>query len=453
MRASSLTKAATLFWVSWLLMPGVGVTDAGQIFDLVSSQRSLVLVSVIVQLVSAALYAPGLVAIVAGAGAAAPAALRRGAWLLLVGAMGSAADAVLHLLAFAMTAPGLDRASLVPVMSFMQGPGLVIVAPLIVGFFAGGVMLSRCLAAARVVSPWNVRLHGIALGVAILGGAAAGARLVSARLVGLAVLGLVAAAQAWIGIALSRRTVRPIRWRRLAAALALVVAAAAPLGAASAPIASFIKAQEANRAALRDYTWKSRTELTIDGESRQVRLDQVRYDLDGMLQRTRIGGSGAEQTPAPGLAGVFAPRAIGVAGAIRQRAAARKARDIRALTEDLQALASSYTHVSPDRLQAFTRSATTRPGAGADAGLVLLHGTGVLQAHDAMSIWIEPAAGSLRRVEIVTSLEGRPARIVAEFRTLPNGLTYQARTTLRYPHDGLVITVEQFDHQPTGGAR
>ena len=61
MRCSSLTAAATLFWVSWLLMPGVGVTAAGQIFDLVSSQRSLVLASVILQLGSAALYVPGLV--------------------------------------------------------------------------------------------------------------------------------------------------------------------------------------------------------------------------------------------------------------------------------------------------------------------------------------------------------------------------------------------------------
>jgi hypothetical protein len=42
--------------------------------------------------------------------------------LLLLGAMGSAADAVLHLLAYAMTAPGLDRGPLLEVMAFMQGP-------------------------------------------------------------------------------------------------------------------------------------------------------------------------------------------------------------------------------------------------------------------------------------------------------------------------------------------
>jgi hypothetical protein len=34
-----LAAAAGLFWLSWALMPGVGVTDAGRIFELVASQR------------------------------------------------------------------------------------------------------------------------------------------------------------------------------------------------------------------------------------------------------------------------------------------------------------------------------------------------------------------------------------------------------------------------------
>jgi len=451
MRYSSMTAAATLFWVSWLLMPGVGVTDAGQIFDLVSSQRSLVLASVIAQLVSAALYAPGLVGAITRGGHGAPAAVRRGAWLLLIGAMGSAADAVLHLLAYAMTAPGLDRAPLIPVMAFMQGPGLAIVAPFIVSFFVGGAILSRALAATGAVSPWAWRLHGIALAVAILGGVASGWQLLPARLVGLTALGLVSAAQAWTGAALAG-PVQPGRWRRIAATAALLLTASAPLGA-STSMTSFLQTQEAHRAALRDYTWKSRTELTIDGESRQVRLDQVRYDLDGALQRTRIGGSSPETASAPGLAGVIAPKAFGIAAVIRQRAVAKKARDVRTLTGELTELASSYTQLSLDRLQAFTRSATSRPGVGPDAGLVLLRGGSVLQADDTMSVWLDTAASTVRRVEIVSSLSGKTVRMTADYRTLANGLCHLARTTLHYPEGDMVIAIEQFDYQPLGSAR
>ena len=83
--------AAVLFWVAWLFMPGVGVTDAEQILTLVSSQRSLVVWSVGVQLVSAVLYVPGCVGMIADADVRRAPAIRWGVGLMLVGAMGSAA--------------------------------------------------------------------------------------------------------------------------------------------------------------------------------------------------------------------------------------------------------------------------------------------------------------------------------------------------------------------------
>ena len=61
------------------------------------------------QLVSAALYAPALVGILTHAGLGADPGVRRACVVLLVGAMGSAADAVFHLFAYAMTAPDLDK--------------------------------------------------------------------------------------------------------------------------------------------------------------------------------------------------------------------------------------------------------------------------------------------------------------------------------------------------------
>ncbi|MFN7944119.1 MAG: hypothetical protein U0Z53_01985 [Blastocatellia bacterium] len=197
----SLVAAALLFWLSWLLMPGVGVTDAEQIFRLVAAQRPLVAASVVMQLISAVLYVPALLGIVSDAKLGVTAA-RRSAGLLLVGAMGSAADAVLHLLAYAMTMPGLEIRTLVRVMAFMQGPGLLLLAPLILCFFLGGAGLSLAFARIRLVSRWNLRLHGIALAVAVIGGPLATREWVASRAVGLITLGLISAAQAWIGIAM-----------------------------------------------------------------------------------------------------------------------------------------------------------------------------------------------------------------------------------------------------------
>jgi len=57
------TVGAVCFWTSWLLMPGIGVTDAARILTLVSAQPHRVLASSVVQLLSAALFSlavPGL---------------------------------------------------------------------------------------------------------------------------------------------------------------------------------------------------------------------------------------------------------------------------------------------------------------------------------------------------------------------------------------------------------
>ncbi|MBI1762886.1 MAG: hypothetical protein HYR56_15760 [Acidobacteria bacterium] len=200
----SLVAAAALFWFAWLLMPGVGVTDAEQIFKLVAAQRSLVACSVVVQLLSAVLYVPALLGVVSDARLGNIPAVRWGAGLLLIGAMGSAADAVLHLLAYAMTAPGLDSATLVRVMAFMQGPGLRLLAPLIACFFLGGGWLALALGKAGVISPWNACLHVIAVGIALVGGALVSTGMLPARVVGLAALGVISVAQAWVGIALAK---------------------------------------------------------------------------------------------------------------------------------------------------------------------------------------------------------------------------------------------------------
>lgn len=197
-----LIGSALLFWLSWLLMPGVGVTDARQIFALVTTQRSLVMASVVIQLISAVLYVPALLGVVSDKKLGGVPTVQRWSGVLLVGVIGSAADAVLHLLAFAMTEPGLEIETLVRVMSFMQGPGLLLLAPLILCFFIGVGGLSLAFANARIMSPWNFRLHLIAIVVAVIGGLLATKGLIPSRVVGLVALGIISAAQVWIGIAL-----------------------------------------------------------------------------------------------------------------------------------------------------------------------------------------------------------------------------------------------------------
>ena len=122
-----LVAASAMFWLSWMLMPGVGVsTDAATIFALVGANRSQrsYRASVVLQLAAASGVRTGghhrrsrpptrNLPIPAQSGSVASS--------LRSGAMGSAADAIFHLVAYEMTGPGVASGAMVPVMTRLQG--------------------------------------------------------------------------------------------------------------------------------------------------------------------------------------------------------------------------------------------------------------------------------------------------------------------------------------------
>jgi hypothetical protein len=199
----SLLLAAVTFWIAWVLMPGVGITDAALILQLVSENRNQVLLSSVIQLLSSACFAPLPFALMAVMHRKNSTMLVAGTILLLIGAMGVAADAIFHLLAYEMVGPGTERPQMLLVMRRMQEVDLLWILPLIGAFFIGAVLLAIGLARCEIVSLWNPALYGLALILALAGGPLAKAQGISPRLVGLGVLGLVSISLAWIGFALS----------------------------------------------------------------------------------------------------------------------------------------------------------------------------------------------------------------------------------------------------------
>ena len=206
-------------------------------------------------------------------------------------------------------------------------------------------------------------------------------------------------------------------------------------------------AQQANAAALREYTWKSRTELSLKGDVKSVTLEQVRYDLDGRRQKTRIGGS-PESPAVAQRVGPFAPQG----GPVRRIVAAKKKAEFEDLLRDLSALVESYAHPSLETLHAFARQATHTKTI--EAGLVRVQSRNLVVSGDSMIVWIDPLTSMIRRTEIDTTLHGERVEVAVDHRSLSNGLTYQARTLLRYPHKQMALTIETYDYQhELGGSR
>jgi hypothetical protein len=193
--------SAKLFWLAWFLMPEPGTTDASFILHAIGEQRGSVLLSAILQTICAVAIVPAVLSI--------PASRSRlvqiGAVLLLVGALGNAADAVYHQMAYEMTAPDVTRVAMLPVMTRMQTEQIALLVPLLLSFFPGAACL--CIGLAREGrGPARVgRLFGIALALGVLGVAAALMLGISPRLFTMTALALFSGALGWTGWTLRHR--------------------------------------------------------------------------------------------------------------------------------------------------------------------------------------------------------------------------------------------------------
>lgn len=192
-------------------------------------------------------------------------------------------------------------------------------------------------------------------------------------------------------------------------------------------------AMKQNALALRQYTWKSQTQIRKDGEVKATKLYSSRYAADGTVVQLLLEEESAKL-----------PK-FGIRGAI----AKKKKEEAQKLIEALQALAKSYGELPPAKMQAFMTSARASLETNAQP-LLRLESANVLQPGDSMIVWLDANTRRQRRIEINTSFDAKPVRIVTEFTDLPHGPTYMSRSVVDYPHEELTLTVENFDYEHVG---
>jgi hypothetical protein len=217
--------------------------------------------------------------------------------------------------------------------------------------------------------------------------------------------------------------------RALSLAVPFVLLAAIAINAQIA--GQFAQSQQQNSLALRAYEWKSRMEVQKDGETKKVQLSQMHYDSAGNVQKTVI-----SSTPEPDMPKFGIRRLVGK----------KKLGDFKEKLEELGALAQSYSQLSPDTMQRFMTNATITPEMTAQHKLIRIEGRSVLQPNDVMTIFIDAGSRKQRRVEIQTSLDGKPVQIISAFQDLPQGPTYMGRSEVSYEGNSLVIITENFDY-------
>jgi hypothetical protein len=132
---------------------------------------------------------------------------------------------------------------------------------------------------------------------------------------------------------------------------------------------------------------------------------------------------------------------------VKAKVVENKKEDFAEMMKGLGQLVTQYAHLPADKMQAFAQTATTGPGDGAMQGTARIQGLNVLLKDDSMTVWVDPASLMMRRVEIKTIYDKKPASLATDYRAVSNGPTYMARAVLTYPEKNVELTVDNYEHE------
>lgn len=166
------------------------------------------------------------------------------------------------------------------------------------------------------------------------------------------------------------------------------------------------------------YQWKQKTTIIRKGNASAVKLDEIRFDSTGQMQRITL-MKPEEKKMAP--------------------IKARKVAEVREDVEDVMRLAGRYA--SPRELaQAIKRGEIWEGPSG-----LRVQARSLLLPIDEMTMRVNGATYLPVRVDFKTQYEGSLVIIAIDYEQLPNGPSMMARMTVQIPKDDIVVNVESFD--------
>ncbi len=194
------------------------------------------------------------------------------------------------------------------------------------------------------------------------------------------------------------------------------------------------QAMKQNQLALQQYTWKSQTQIRKEGEIKGTKLYSNRYAANGEVVQLLIEEQSAK-LPKFGIRGMVAKK---------------KKEEAAKLIDALQRLAKSYGELPPAKMQEFMKTAKVSLETNTPQPLLRLEAGNLLQPGDSMVVWLDANTRRQRRIEINSRFDEKPVRVVTEFKDIPDGPTYVARSTVDYPDEELTLTMENFGYEYLG---
>ena len=215
-------------------------------------------------------------------------------------------------------------------------------------------------------------------------------------------------------------------------AVVMLLASVAVMAQAEIDLEQVAAGMKSNQEALRDYAWQSRVSVEVDGEEKKADLYQVRYNMDGELEKTRMGGEAEEKK---------------VRGPMRKHKVKKAKKNANEFAGELGDQIEAY--LQPDSVAKALSTAFAR----VDGGILLLHSQDIVQDGDSVDFGLVETTKQPMTLTVETTADGSPVEVEVTFQRLDDGPNYAAQTVVNTTFEGkkLKIVTENFSYAKQGG--
>ncbi len=188
----------------------------------------------------------------------------------------------------------------------------------------------------------------------------------------------------------------------------------------------FSQVWKQSEASEKNYSWKTRTEVTRDEKVVQVLVEEVSIGPNGKQIRKTISN---QEAPLPSA--LF----------IRKIAEDQKSKIVDFM-RDLRGFLERYSLTDDStRHSFFSKANISAPDA---KGQLLISGSDIFTRGDKLKWWIDTRSYTITYATISTTYKGVGAEFSATYYLLP-GMNYMAQATIRVPSKNMVITLKFYD--------
>jgi len=201
-------------------------------------------------------------------------------------------------------------------------------------------------------------------------------------------------------------------------------------------VAEIRQASAQNKQLLAQYTWQEQQTISIKGEVKKQTVYQVQMGANGKQQKTQI--SPEQQSSNGG-------RDRGLRGRVKEK----KIGEFEQYAKQVAALAQSYAHLDPQKLQQLYQQGNISLGSGGAPGVVRMVIHNYLKQGDTVTLVFNRSQKALQSINVASYLDNPQdaVTISAQYAQIPGGPNHVDTMTVNGVSKHLTVTTQNSNYQ------